>query len=74
MIACGRTRMVYVAIAYGGGLLIRDSGFALYPAIHSLELAMEWLKTAHLLRGRCLEVGKEFSESELQVASDAWKQ
>jgi hypothetical protein len=50
-------------------------GFAgLYPAIHSLELAMEWLKTAHLLRGRCLEVGKEFTESELRVASDAWKQ
>lgn len=45
----------------------------LIPGVHTLDLAMEWLKTTYLLRGSCLEVGKEFSESELQGASDQWK-
>ena len=49
-------------------------GFAgLHPAIHTVELAMEWLLTVHLMRSRCSEVGKEFSEVELKVASENWR-
>ncbi len=48
-------------------------GFPLIPKSEEDSVAMEWIKTIHLLRDGCKQQGKEFMEIELDNVNVEWK-